>query len=221
MHQTFLDVYRNIVSLGLVSFGHENANHFIIPLLGMDWCETRCYRSNVGSLVRFSIHPEYLDCPKNGDKSTAPPGKSREALTSTDSVKQTRDRRRNGATSCTRRCSKAVDLPKHIRRRTGFFQQDQEDRVCQDGGEVSDRQADPDPGVEGMRRKVGQVWNDEVFHRVEDGDKDQGFPDAQPCCEKREHDCLNEESNQAIDGHDNSHSLSSQAKATRNIEEAR
>ena len=72
-----------------------------------------------------------------------------------------------------------------------------------------------------MRRKVGQVWNNEVFHRVEDGNKDQGFPHAQPCCEKREHDCLNEESNQAVDGHDNSHSLSSQAKATRNIEEAR
>ena len=53
---------------------------------------------------------------------------------------------------------------------------------------------------------------------MHDSDGDEGLPDAKPGCEEWENDGLDEEGDEAVDGHDKANMLGGHAKAAGDVE---
>ena len=154
----------------------------------------------------------------DSDHAAAPPRQSRKANLRAYAVEISCNWGRNGATCSARGGGKAVYFPQYGARGCGFLKHDEKDRIGEDGGEVSDCETDPETRIEGVRGQEGEVGNDKVGDGGEDGDGDEGAENAEPRGEEGEDYGLDEEGDEAVNGHDETDCLDGEAKTARDVE---
>ncbi len=154
----------------------------------------------------------------DGDHAAAPPRQSRKANLRAYAVEVSRDWRRNSATCSARRGGKAVYFPQYRARGCGFLEHDEKDWIGEDGGEVSDCETNPETRVEGVWGQEREVGNDKVGDGSEDGDRDESAENAKPGGEEGENYGLDEEGNEAVNGHDEADCLDGEAKTAGDVE---
>lgn len=206
------------LSLSLVQVSHSNMDHIVVPLSGHGVLYEAGHWPDCSRLVLGPRDGENLEGSCNRHNGTTPPSKSSKADMRADPVQIACDRRCNGTASCTRGSGEAVDLAKDRGGCCSFFEEDEEDWVCEYAKEVANSQADIDAWIQRIRREEGQVWNDEVSDRVEDSDHDKGLPNPKPGREEREKYSLDEKGNKTVDGHDDPDRLGCKTEATRDVE---
>ena len=193
-------------------------NDILVSLFGHRVLHETSHRPDGGGLVLRSCYGEDLKRADDGYHAAAPPRQSCKANVRAYAVEVSGDWGRNSAACSARRGGKAVYFPQHGARGCGFLEHDEKHRIGEDGGEVSDCETNPETRVEGVRGQEGEVGNDEVGDRGEDGDGDEGGENAQPGGEEGEDYSLDEEGNEAVNGHYEADCLDGKAKTAGDVE---
>ncbi len=171
--------------------------------------------SDVRSLILLPGQQWHLQRPDNGHQPREPPCKRGKVELDADAVQQARNRAGEGATRGAGAGGQAVDLAQMGRVGRGLFDEDEEQRVGEDGEEVAQGEAGVDGGVHVLGGQAGEEGDDEVRRGMADGDADEELPHAQPGGHEREDDGLHEQRDDAVDAHDQADLLGRQAQAAR------
>jgi len=103
--------------------------------------------------------------------------------------------------------------------RRSFFEQDEQERVDENGEEVADEQTRIDAREKPGGGEQDQVGHDKVGEWVADGDDDEEAPDAEPGCHDGKYEALNEERDESVDGHDEADFLGGEAETAGEVRE--
>lgn len=127
---------------------YNNVYDFPILLLRHHIPHEASHRSNCSNLVFGPLNRKNLHSSRDGHKPASPPSERGGADLSTNTVKISCKRWCNGTASSARRRREPIDFTQNRSQWCGFFEQDEEDGIGEDGGEVSNRDAGIDAEVE-------------------------------------------------------------------------
>lgn len=155
--------------------------------------------------LALTLHREALNSTNDCNNGTAIPCQSRAIDLASESVQPSGNGRGDHAEASSGAGGETVDLAQGLGSGSNLLDQDEKQRVQDDGKDVANSQTEVDSGVHKRLGEEQQARDHDVGDRVEDGDDDEEPVNTKLLSGEWEDDGLHEERNDTVHSHDHAY----------------